>query len=438
MINLPKEFLNKIERLLGDETEGFLETYHRPSIQGLRVNTNKISISSFQEISPFSLMSIPWADMGFYYETGERPGKHPYHEAGLYYLQEPSAMLPGIALDAKKGERVLDLCGAPGGKTTQIAGMMEGKGILISNEIHPQRARVLSQNVERMGLQNVIVLNEEPAKLAEKFESFFDRILVDAPCSGEGMFHKDQEAIGEWSLENVQKCSRRQKDILKEANKMLQPGGRLVYSTCTFSKEENEDVISWFLNQYPEYFLISFDKEPFMGQSQIRLWPHKIKGEGHFVALLQKEGSKQDEKNFVKKEIQREKPREFLEFEEGFLNRKFSGHYLWFGNHLYYLEESYPELSGLRVIRPGLHLGESKKGRFEPSHSLFCSLKMEEAKYAWQLKDEDQVAQFLHGEALQGEAQSGWNGVFWKGYSLGFGKYSNGVLKNHYPKGLRK
>ncbi|CAM5193217.1 NOL1/NOP2/sun family putative RNA methylase OS=Ureibacillus acetophenoni OX=614649 GN=SAMN05877842_10619 PE=3 SV=1 [Ureibacillus acetophenoni] len=236
-MNLPEPFLLKMKNLLQDEFEAIIQSYDDEKSHALRVNTLKIDIDEFLHKNPFTLERIPWVETGFFYTHNDRPGKHPYHESGLYYIQEPSAMAVGEFVDPKPGERVLDLCAAPGGKTTHLASKMKGEGFLLSNEIHPARAKILSQNVERMGIKNTVVTNETPERLAERFPSFFDRILVDAPCSGEGMFRKDEEAREHWSLENVEICASRQIDILKSAATMLKPGGRLVYSTCTFSPE---------------------------------------------------------------------------------------------------------------------------------------------------------------------------------------------------------
>lgn len=285
---LPPDFLWRMKEQLGDEFEDFYACYQGEPYRALRLNPLKGDRAemlkrfcnregSFAE--DFHLTPVSWEETGFYYEAKDSPGKSPYHDAGVYYIQEPSAMYPATRLDVdESGLKVLDLCAAPGGKSTQIAAKMNGQGILFSNEIHPVRARILSENIERMGIRNALVLNETPERLAERFPCYFDRILVDAPCSGEGMFQKNEIAVSEWSLENVELCARRQTEILKSASKMLAFGGRMVYSTCTFSKEENESVIEEFLGRHPEFALIEAK----------RLYPHRIKGEGHFAAVLEK------------------------------------------------------------------------------------------------------------------------------------------------------
>ena len=288
---LPPAFLARMKRQLGDRYEAFLASYAGGRTYGLRFNPLKADRQDFLKKVPFALRDVPWADEGFYYEADVQPGRHALHDAGLYYIQEPSAMAAVPALDPEPGDRVLDLCAAPGGKSTQIAGRMKGIGLLVSNEIIPARAKILSQNIERMGVTNCVVCRESPERLAEAFPEFFDKILVDAPCSGEGMFRKDDTAVIEWSEENVAMCAARQKNILQQAARMLRPGGVLVYSTCTYSEAENEDVINGFLDDHPEFKTEEagplFDMEH-AAYGMVRLWPHRIEGEGHFVARLRK------------------------------------------------------------------------------------------------------------------------------------------------------
>src|SRR5690625_4006263 len=302
MTELPKEFVQKMQNLLQDEFADFINSYQYEQSYGLRVNTLKIKTGDFLNINPFRLERIPWVTNGFYYDPHDRLGKHPFHDAGLYYIQEPSAMAVVEIMQPKPGEKVLDLAAAPGGKATQIAQHMKQQGLLVANEIHPKRARVLSQNVERLGIKNCVVTNETPTKLAKRFPAFFDRILVDAPCSGEGMFRKNEEAIQEWSLDNVRQCAVRQHDILDDAKEMLAAGGQLVYSTCTFAPEENEQMINDFVKNNPEFTIEAVEVyEKFSaGRSEwvnepvddikntIRIWPHRVKGEGHYVAELRK------------------------------------------------------------------------------------------------------------------------------------------------------
>ncbi|MFY3793041.1 RsmF rRNA methyltransferase first C-terminal domain-containing protein [Ureibacillus sp. MALMAid1270] len=452
-MKLPEPFLLKMKNLLQDEFDAFIQSYNDEKSHALRVNTLKIDIAEFLHKNPFTLERIPWVETGFFYPHNDRPGKHPYHEAGLYYIQEPSAMAVGEFVDPKPGERVLDLCAAPGGKTTHLASKMKGEGFLLSNEIHPARAKILSQNVERMGIKNTVVTNETPERLAERFPSFFDRILVDAPCSGEGMFRKDEEAREHWSLENVEICASRQIDILKSAATMLKPGGRLVYSTCTFSPEENEGTISRFLEQHPNFEIVEVQsyKDFSRGRKDwvenpaeniektIRLWPHLMKGEGHYIAVLKKvDGDSDPRLKLAQPKVDSNMLKHYKEFAKETLNFLPTGKYITFNDQLYLLPEETLSLDKLKVVRPGLHLGTFKKNRFEPSHALALSLNREEVKNSWNLSvDSKEIISYLKGEVLQANGEKGWYLIEVDGYSIGWGKLAGNAMKNHYPKGLR-
>lgn len=451
---LPKDFTNRMQKMLGEEYEEFLKSCQKDRLHGLRINARKTGKNEFLEKSPFRLTDIPWARYGFYYPAEEQPGKHPYHEAGVYYIQEPSAMLPAVLLDAQPGERVLDLCAAPGGKTTQIADSMEGRGILVCNEIHPARAKILSENVERMGVRNAVVLNETPERLAGFFPDYFDRILVDAPCSGEGMFRKNIAAGEEWSAENVRLCAARQDAILESAQSMLRPGGTLVYSTCTFAPEENEGTVARFLKMHPGFSAAETEKQSgfcsgrpdWAGEAAeglentVRLWPHKIAGEGHYAAVLQKDGGCAHRAKYSGGKSLREKEyRPFLDFAKEYLNTSFEGTYLRFGDQLYLAPDQLPLLKGIRVLRPGLHLGTMKKERFEPSHALALAAKPEDVRLIFPLQSRSrEIFYYLSGMTLAGGAGKGWHLVTVDGYSIGWGKLAGGTVKNHYPKGLRR
>lgn len=429
-MELPIQFLERMKEMLGTEYEEFLASYNKERAYGMRINTLKMEKEEALKLLPFSLEPVLWCETGFYYKEEERPGKHPFHEAGLYYIQEPSAMITAELAEITPGEQVLDLCAAPGGKSTQLACKMQGKGVLVSNEINPQRAAILSQNIERMGIKNTIVTNESPERLSKFLGSFFDKIVVDAPCSGEGMFKKEPLAVSEWSEENVENCSRRQREILSYASAMLKPGGRIIYSTCTFSKQENEDVIQCFVSEHPEYEIVQMH----------RIWPHKVKGEGHFAAVLQKAGEGMGQKGFGKAgKLEKGKFAQLEEFMNSTLKTKLEGNLVTFGENLYLLPEQAPDLKGLKVLRPGLHLGSFKKNRFEPAHALSHALKPNECRHVLELsREEKEVEGFLRGEAIERLAEEkGWYLVCVEGLPLGFAKYSNGMFKNHYPKGLR-
>ena len=455
---LPQEFQERMQEMLGDEYLEFLKGYDKPRFHALRRNPLKIEEQEFLDKIPYELTPVPWAEHGYYYKHEDQPGKHCFHEAGLYYIQEPSAMSVVEYLEVKPGEQVLDLCAAPGGKTTQIAGFMNGQGLLVCNEIHPQRAKILSENIERLGVRNALVTNETPQKLSAVFPGFFDKILVDAPCSGEGMFRKNEEALVEWSPENVQMCADRQDEILEEVAKMLRPGGRICYSTCTFAPAENEDCMARFITSHPEFHLVEVEKKGNMSagnpkfavnpveglERTIRLWPHKLDGEGHFIAVLEKDGILEKEykpisRNGNEKLLKEKDCQEYLEFEKEFLNIKAGRELFMFGEQLYAMPENMPGLKGLKVLRPGLHLGTLKKKRFEPSHALALALKPEEAVNIWDLKaDSLEIKQYLSGQTFNAEGPKGWYLITVEGYSIGWGKLTGNVMKNHYPKGLRK
>ena len=478
MMNLPIEFEKKMKAFLGNEWDDFLYSYDNNRFQALRFNTLKVQspeermrILKVLGISPDKKVS--WADEAYYFDENVRPGKHPYHEMGLYYIQEPSAMSAAALLAPKPGMRVLDLCAAPGGKSTQLATYLGDSGLLVSNEINTQRSRILSQNIERMGIKNAIVTNEDSFVLASHFPGFFNAIQVDAPCSGEGMFRKLPEAIEQWSMENVAICAARQKEILDNAAVMLKPGGTIVYSTCTFSKEENENVIEYFLERHPDFTLEEME----------RFWPHKVDGEGHFVAKLVRRGSvnelgadydvcedscnkvedtglkadrktkknknSKNRKNETKPALTKENMKLLTEFLDETISEDMAAwiknsRLVMFGEQLYRLPDMEVDIKGLKVQRAGLHIGEFKKQRFEPSHSLALALKLSEAKNVVKLTwDDPQTTGFFNGQSVMlsdeqtAECKKGWALVCVDGYTAGWGKVNGTQVKNHYPKGLR-
>ena len=626
---LPEAFLERMQEMLGEGYAAFLESYGREYVQGLRLNSGKIgadgrSAAEVYGIRPdgrsaaevacsgaagqcaaevagnvaagqcamevvgnvaagqcaaevagagagcrdagFARLSrVPWAEDGYYYEAPDQPGKHPFHEAGVYYIQEPSAMAPAGLLDVRPGERILDLCAAPGGKSVQIAGKLGGSGMLFCNEIHLARAKILSENIERMGIGNACVLNETPERLAEAFPGYFDRVLVDAPCSGEGMFRKSPAAREEWSPENVKLCAGRQDGILDCAAGMLRSGGRLVYSTCTFAPEEDEGSVARFLQRHEEFRILPVEKERLGLEScdgmpdvldgadsvpglddTLRLWPHRIRGEGHFAAVLEKDGAVREnyrntEYNYTAKRATEgmakgtakgadtSLPEEFLRFcaenlrlpespssrdpasalaeagERAGLSaggqapeRKtqppesktqppqqgraagekpptaakrmakgkagagtraavdsgaeevlpglgraagFTGavRCMRFGDNLYLVPADMPSFRGLKVLRPGLHLGEVKKNRFEPSHALALALRPACAAHVWNLdSDGPEIAGYLGGQTFPAEGEKGWYLICADGFGTGWGKLAGGIMKNHYPRGLRR
>ena len=428
---LPEAFLQRMEAQLGSEYPAFLESLERPRAVALRFNPLK----GERPVLPFVGAPVPWEPEGFYYDPETRPGLHVYHEAGVYYLQEASAMAPVALLDPKPGERVCDLCAAPGGKTTQIAGRMLGQGFLVCNEINPKRAKILSRNIERMGVANALVTNEHPETLASRFPGFFDRVLVDAPCSGEGMFRKEEAAVTDWSQETVQMCARRQREILDSAARLVRPGGRLVYSTCTFAPEEDEETVAAFLEAHPEFTPEPVEAPWFVPgeNASYRMWPHKLLGEGHFAAVLRKT---QGESGEVPACPGEKCPKAWESFAKELDITLPEGKAVSFGQSLYWAPMELPELNRLKVLRPGLELGIERKGRFEPAHALALWLKTCAAAESFPPESPEMKA-YLHGDVVP-SGKKGWCLVQAGGYAIGWGKGDGSVLKNHYPKGLRR
>ncbi len=447
---ISEEFLYRMKELLGEEEyEAYLKSFEEERLYGLRVNTLKITPEKFAEMTSLKLKPVPWIHNGFYYEGEERPAKDPYYYAGLYYLQEPSAMTPANLLTVVPGDKVLDLCAAPGGKSTELGAKLEGKGLLVSNDISNSRAKALLKNLELWGIENICVTSEEPKKLKEAFGDFFDKILVDAPCSGEGMFRKDADMVKSYEEHGPEYYAGIQREIMDQAVDMLAPGGLLLYSTCTFSVCENEDIISRTLECHEEMELI---KLPFFeGASKgigltgcLRLFPHKIRGEGHFMALLKKKGSPAGceawGKNARKQSPLPEELSDFLSMVSKPLERS---RIRIKNDAVYYLPEHFPEAAkGLRYLRTGLFLGELKKGRFEPGQAFAMVLKPEEFKQtiSWEKQDE-RVIRYLKGETIflkeEEEQVKGWCLICVEGFPLGFAKGSKAVLKNKYYPGWR-
>ena len=397
----------------------------QPPYRGIRVNTLKISPDAFREIAPFALAPAAWEPNGFLISE-EKPGKYFYHDAGLYYVQEPSAMCAVPLLGARPGERVLDLCSAPGGKGTQIAQAMQGKGLLVLNEKMPDRAKVLLQNVERMGVANAVVTCAEPSELAARLPAFFDRILVDAPCSGEGMLRKEPAAAENWSEENVFMCAERQKKILESAVSMLAPGGTLVYSTCTFAPEEDEANADWLVRAFPELTCTE----------QKKIYPHRERGEGHFAARFIKEDGARAPFRAPKLPADRAAVAAYRAFAGDFLRRPIEGTFASFGNSLCLLPGEVFPLGGLRVLRCGLQLGTMEGRRFVPAHALALGVPRQDIAALCSYPQED-IARYLHGEELPAAELRGWCAVAYEGWPIGLGK-SSASMKNHYPKGLRR
>ena len=468
-MKLPEEFARKMQRLLKEEYEDYLACYEEPRYYGLRVNTGKISVEGFQKICPFSIEPIPWIPNGFYYDgEKEAPSRHPYYFAGLYYLQEPSAMTPASRLPVEPGDKVLDVCAAPGGKATELGARLAGEGVLAANDISSSRAKGLLKNIEVFGVSNPLVLREEPGRLAGYFPEYFDKILIDAPCSGEGMFRKDRKMIKAWQEHGPGFFCNIQKSIIVQAASMLRPGGLMLYSTCTFDERENEQVVEHLLKTCPQFQIEEIEGYegfcpgmPEMTESRdeafartVRIFPHKMKGEGHYVALLRKgkaeeaRGGSALENGTLKRRLQGKGtsirlPDELVRFLSDVRRGLDAGRFSIHGERVYYMPEELPDIKGIRFLRTGLLVGELKKNRFEPSQAFAMSLKKEEYRKTVDLSAEDErVSRYLKGETLEvgdlvGEGGKGWNLVCVDGFPLGFGKLSGGMLKNKYLPGWR-
>ena len=471
MADLPQSFLDSMKEILGEDYEAFLAGFDGQRQYGLRVNTLKMNLEEFERIAPFHLKKVPWISNGYFYEAEDVPAKHPFYSAGLYYLQEPSAMTPASRLKVQPGERVLDLCAAPGGKATELGAALQGEGLLVANDINTARARALLRNLELFGISNSFVTNEPPHVLAERFPEFFHKIMVDAPCSGEGMFRKNPAVVDSWQEKGPEYFSKLQREIIVQAADMLLPGGMMFYSTCTFSPLENEKTITHLLKERSDMEVIpmedyegfaegltSYRGEVFDESWRLcrRIWPHKMSGEGHFMALLHK-------KNGVQQQVQQTVSQSSIWWEKcKGLNKEqkaaaedfFSHVNIAYdekridvrGDNLYYLPAPKYDGRGLHFLRNGLFMGEFKKKRFEPSQPFALALHAQDFDQVLDFPaDDERLSRYLRGETLDvsdllaGEKKrKGWQLVMVAGHPLGFGKLVNNNLKNKYPAGWRK
>ena len=471
MADLPQSFLDSMKEILGEDYEAFLAGFDGQRQYGLRVNTLKMNLEEYERIAPFHLKKVPWISNGYFYEAEDVPAKHPFYSAGLYYLQEPSAMTPASRLKVQPGERVLDLCAAPGGKATELGAALQGEGLLVANDINTARARALLRNLELFGISNSFVTNEPPHVLAERFPEFFHKIMVDAPCSGEGMFRKNPAVVDSWQEKGPEYFSKLQREIIVQAADMLLPGGMMFYSTCTFSPLENEKTITHLLKERSDMEVIpmedyegfaegltSYRGEVFDESCRLcrRIWPHKMSGEGHFMALLHK-------KNGVQQQVQQTVSQSSIWWEKcKGLNKEqkaaaedfFSHVNIAYdekridvrGDNLYYLPAPKYDGRGLHFLRNGLFMGEFKKKRFEPSQPFALALHAQDFDQVLDFPaDDERLSRYLRGETLDvsdllaGEKKrKGWQLVMVAGHPLGFGKLVNNNLKNKYPAGWRK
>ncbi|HAA90759.1 MAG: Fmu (Sun) domain protein [Thermoanaerobacterales bacterium 50_218] len=454
MVGIREDFFKRMACFLGEEVKTFAEALSRSEFPALRVNTLKLTPKHFAERSPFPLEPVPWCPAGFVVpDIGARPALHPYHAAGLYYLQDPASMLAGVILDPQPGEWVLDLCAAPGGKATHLAARMQNRGVLVANDPNPRRVPVLARNLERMGVTCAVVLQEEPARLAQHFAGLFDRVLVDAPCSGEATLAHDPEARRRWSPKTIRKMAALQSHILKQAARLTRLGGYLLYATCTFSPEENEEVIASFLQAHPEFRLVEVKRHPLFDRGHpewsrfslpelvraVRLWPHRGPGKGHFYALLRREG---------KETPFRPQPRDLLPPEAEKAYRNFCDQYLeslpaeeglvlW-REGIFRTSLPLEMLEGLRVLRPGWWLGSLKQEGFVPDHALALGIRTEQVNQVLSLSPSDPMLKaYLRGEELPLAGQEGWVLVAVEEFPVGWGYCRQGRLRNFYPRAWR-
>ena len=424
-IPLPEAFCRVMREQLGSEAEALFEALEGVHIRALRFGDKKADTEVPGLLSP-----VPYALNAYELEKDSPAGRSWLHDGGLYYLQEPAAMVPASVLNPAPGESVLDLCAAPGGKSTQLSSLMRSRGLLVCNEVVPRRAQVLSGNLERMGVGHALVTQGRPEKLAQRFPGFFDAVLVDAPCSGEGMFRRQAESRLEWSWDGVRGCQSRQREILSCAVKMVRPGGRLVYSTCTLNHLENEDNVLWLEENFPDFHRESFRLAGEEYPGILTCYPHRFRGEGQFAALLRRGGETEARVPApLPPPVSREQKQALFSFSP------FEGEVMTFGQILVSLPEC-PPLQGLRVLRCGLHLGQVRNHGFEPDHAWAMSL----TPPCLPCVDmcEEEAAAYLRGDVLRERPERGWVLARWKGLPLGLGKCSSGVMKNHYPKGLRR
>ena len=500
-MQLPEVFSEEMKRLLGEDFPVWMKCLdEKESFRGLRINTQKIGKEELQRLLPFELTPVPWTENGCYIDGDGKASRHPAYAAGLYYLQEPSAMTPAACLPVEEGDRVLDLCAAPGGKATELAAKLGGTGILVANDISNSRAKALLKNLELCGAGNILVTSESPERLGSYFEGWFDKILIDAPCSGEGMFRKDPSMMRDWTEKGPSYYSQIQEEITAEAARLLKPGGQLLYSTCTFSVQENEETVLKLLRGNPGFHVLPLPlkgkysdfgfapgRPDLVGEEltewereelllAARLYPHKIQGEGHFLCLLQKEGEpsscKERTSSFYKsslykegksssckggkkssgKEMSGEKlPKEWTEFASLLKTQRIKEENLrLYDQRLYWLPDELLScrIRGLRFLRTGLYLGEVRQKRFEPSQALAMFLRKEEFSSCLDFPAGDErILRYLKGETIDAEdledgdgrqkRKSGWRLVCMEGHPLGWGKMSGGTLKNKYYAGWR-
>jgi 16S rRNA C967 or C1407 C5-methylase (RsmB/RsmF family)/NOL1/NOP2/fmu family ribosome biogenesis protein len=452
---LPEAFEARMRELLGPEAPAFLDSYRRPAERAVRANPLKLDPAALPGLLGIDPEPVPWCREAFLLPEGARVGDTVAHAAGLCYLQEPSAMAVGEALDVRPGHRVLDLAAAPGGKTTLVAGRLGDRGVVVANEVQRSRTQGLADNLDRWGSWRTLLAGETVARLAERLPGAFDRVLLDAPCSGEGLFRRNPAAAAQWRPGHVRGSAERQRALLADAARLVRPGGVLVYATCTFAPEENERQVAGFLSAHPHWELLEVPWHPGFAPGRpdwspggppalsrtVRLWPHRLRGEGHFIAKLGRPpgplaaagraagraGSGRGGsgavlegwRRFAADVLEAEPPRVTV-----------------VGERAYSVPDEELAGAGVRLVRPGLLLGRARPGRFEPAHALAMAAGPVAGRRARRL-DGDEAAAWLRGAPLDHDGPAGWTLVTWNDWPLGWGRAAGGTLKNHYPKGLR-
>ncbi len=449
MKTLPPDYTARMQTLLGEQYEDYLNALQKPPVKGFRVNTEKISLAEFEKINPFGNRKIPYVENGFYLDA-QKVGNHPYHHAGMIYVQEPAAMAPAECVDVNPDWFVLDLCAAPGGKSTQLKNKLGENGVLVSNEIISSRCKILTGNVERLGLKNTVTTCMSPEKIAKTFPETFDLIMVDAPCSGEGMFRKEDIAIDEWSKENVIKCAARQQDILNQAVKALKSGGTIVYATCTFSLEENEKTIDAFLKEHPDFTLIPVKEEVkkatadgifFEGctceniKEARRFYPHTGEGEGQFMAVLRQNDASLSPQKPHKKTKEKVDAMVFDFLKDTLLDFNPQQVMIYNGKPVYFTPDFI--VPPATAFSCGVTIGEVKKNYLQPHHQFFMAMGKQFRRKIDLNPDGEEIQKYLHGEEIEVTCENGWAVITLNGCPLGGVKVVNGKAKNHYPKGLR-
>lgn len=449
MKKLPAEYSERMKKLLGNEYEEYEKALNDEPVRAFRVNTDKISLADFEKINIFGSEKIPYVENGFYLDY-DKVGNHPYHHAGMIYVQEPGAMAPAECLDIEPDWKILDMCAALGGKSTQLKNKLGENGILVSNEIISSRCRILTGNVERLGLHNTVTTCMDTGKLAKLFPDTFDMIMVDAPCSGEGMFRKEEIAIDEWSPENVKKCAERQTQILENAVTALKNGGYIVYATCTFSLEENEMMIDAFLENHPGFEIVPVNEKVRENTSDgiffdgckcenihfaRRFYPHKSKGEGQFMAVLHNKNESYDfGMKFSSDKIKID--RVVTDFLDDVLVSYDKSHVTMYnGNPVYFTPDF--EIKKGTAFSCGVTIGEIRKNYIQPHHQFFMAMGSNFRRKIELSPDSDEMKKYLHGEEISADCENGWAVVTTNGCAVGGAKVVSGRAKNHYPKGLR-